>query len=107
MKIRPMERIDRERIHEILVSTARFTEEEVGWAMAQVDEAIQLPDKKDYIVHVLEDEGAVQGYVCFGPTPKTVGVWDLYWIAVDPKRQGQGIGAMLLQFVETQVRARS
>lgn len=102
-----MERIDRERIHEILISTARFTEEEVGWAMAQVDEAIELPDKKDYIVHVLEDESAVQGYVCFGPTPKTVGVWDLYWIAVDPKQQGQGIGAMLLQFVETQVRARN
>lgn len=101
-----MKRIDRERIHEILVSTARFTEEEVGWAMAQVDEAIRLPDKKDYIVHVLEDEDSVHGYVCFGPTPKTEGVWDLYWIAVDPKRQGQGIGAMLLQFVEAQVRAR-
>lgn len=110
MKIRLMERIDRERIHDILIATVRFTEEEVGWAMAQVDEAIQLPDKKDYIVHVLEDDEhgtpVVHGYVCFGPTPKTLGVWDLYWIAVDPKRQGQGIGTMLLQFVETQVRSR-
>jgi Acetyltransferases len=48
----------------------------------------------------------VYGYVCFGPTPKTEGVWDLYWIAVDPKRQGQGCGGMLLQFVENQIRAR-
>lgn len=105
-----MERNDRERIHEILVSTARFTAEEVGWAMAQVDEAIRLPEKKDYLVHVIEDDEqgkqVVYGYVCFGPTPKTEGVWDLYWIAVDPKRQGQGCGGMLLQFVENQIRAR-
>jgi ribosomal protein S18 acetylase RimI-like enzyme len=46
----------------------------------------------------------VQGYVCYGPTPHTDGVFDLYWIAVDPKQQGQGIGQLLLRFVENEVR---
>jgi ribosomal protein S18 acetylase RimI-like enzyme len=59
-------------------------------------------------VHVLEEpDGAeVQGYVCHGPTPLTDGVFDLYWIAVDPKRQGQGIGQLLLRFVENEVRRK-
>ena len=109
MKIRPAEARDRERIHEILVAVARFTQEEVRCAMELVDQSLELPEKGDYHVHVLEepDSGpsrAVQGYVCFGPTPLTDGVFDLYWIAVDPKHQGHGIGQLLLRFVENEVR---
>lgn len=109
MKIRPAEAKDRGRIEEILVATAHFTQEEVRCAMELVDLASEHPEKGDYIVHVLEEpEGGpkkmVQGYVCYGPTPLTDGVFDLYWIAVDPKQQGQGIGQLLLRFVENEVR---
>ena len=108
MKIRPAEERDRERIQEILIATAHFTEEEVRCAMELVDQAQEDPAKGDYIVHVLDDPegGEVQGYVCHGPTPLTDGVFDLYWIAVDPKRQGQGIGQLLLRFVENEVRRK-
>ena len=108
MKIRPAELRDRGRIHEILVATARFTQDEVQSAMDLVDQAYDDPAKGDYIIHVLEepDGAAVQGYVCYGPTPLTDGVFDLYWIAVDPKRQGQGIGQLLLRFVENEVRRK-
>jgi ribosomal protein S18 acetylase RimI-like enzyme len=109
MKIRPAELRDRARIHEILVATARFTEDEVRAAMDLADSAQDHPEKGEYIVHVLEEPDSgpkklVQGYVCYGPTPHTDGVFDLYWIAVDPKRQGQGIGQLLLRFVENEVR---
>jgi len=109
MNIRPLRASDRPRIHEILVSTALFTDAEVTCAVELVDVAIQKGDKSDYIVHVIEEkerdkELRVQGYVCYGPTPLTEGVWDLYWIAVDPKRQGHGMGQMLLRFVETEVK---
>jgi len=49
----------------------------------------------------------VQGYVCYGPTPRTEGVFDLYWIAVEPSRQGQGFGQLLLKFVENEVRRQN
>jgi len=108
MKIRPASAGDRERIHEILVGTARFTPQEVGWAMELVDSALAHQGQGEYRVHVLEDpDGAVQGYVCFAPTPKTDGVFDLYWIAVDPRQQGQGFGQILLRFVENEVRRQS
>ena len=111
MKIRPVEARDRERIHKILVSTNRFTEEEVRIADELVESAVEHPEKGDYIVHVLEepDSGphkAVQGYVCYGATPMTEGVFDLYWIAVDPRQQGLGFGQLLLRFVENEVRRK-
>jgi ribosomal protein S18 acetylase RimI-like enzyme len=112
MKIRPAEPKDRQRIHEILVSTARFTDEEVKCAVELVDSALDHPEKGEYVVHVLEEPGSglrrtIHGYVCFGPTPLTDGVFDLYWIAVDPKQQGQGFGQLLLRFVENEVRRQS
>jgi ribosomal protein S18 acetylase RimI-like enzyme len=112
MKIRAAERSDRARIQEILVSTARFTEDEVNCAVELVDIFLDKPEKGDYLVSVLEEPDSgprrvVQGYVCYGPTPLTDRVYDLYWIAVDPKQQGQGIGQMLLRFVENEVRRES
>jgi len=106
MNIRPAARPDRERIHEILAATARFTRQEIGWAMELVDLVFSQPEKCEYAAHVLDD-GGVQGYVLFGPTPMTEDVFDLYWIAVDPRRQGQGLGQLLLRFVENEVRRQS
>jgi len=112
MKIRPAEPKDRDRIHEILVSTARFTEEEVLCAVDLVDQGFEDPEKGEYLTHVLEEPDSgprkmVQGYVCFGATPLTDGVFDLYWIAIDPKQQGQGFGQLLLRFVENEVRRQN
>lgn len=112
MKIRPAVTADRARIEEILVATGRFTSQEVGWAMELVDQALHEGDRCEYSVHVVEDPAggpsrSVQGYVCYAPTPMTDGVFDLYWIAVDPERHGQGIGQLLLRFVENEVRRRN
>jgi ribosomal protein S18 acetylase RimI-like enzyme len=107
MNIRPLASSDRERIHEILVSTARFTRQEVGWAMELVDLATG-PGRSEYDAHAAVDgAGIVQGYVLLGPTPMAEGVFDLYWIAVDPSQQGHGLGQMLLRFVEDEVRRRN
>lgn len=40
------------------------------------------------------------GYACYGATPDTDRVFDLYWIAVDPGTQGAGGGTTLLSEVE-------
>ena len=95
-------------MREILVATERFTRQEVGWAMELVDSALAHPERREYEAHVVEEPaGAVHGYVLFGPTPMTDGVYDLYWIAVDPLQQGRGFGRLLLVFVENEVRRRA
>lgn len=47
----------------------------------------------------------VLGYACFGPRALTRGAYDLFWIAVDPAAQGQGVGRGLMERVEAEVKA--
>ncbi len=109
MNVRPAEPRDRERIQEILTTCMLFTEEEVRCAVELVDIFLDLehPESADYQTVVVEDGEVVQGYVTFGPTPLTDGVYDLYWIAVDRKQQGRGFGQILLRLVENEVRRRN
>ncbi len=50
-----------------------------------------------------EIEGEVVGFAYFAPAAMADRVWYLYWIAVDPTRQGQGIGGELLKHVEATI----
>jgi ribosomal protein S18 acetylase RimI-like enzyme len=45
----------------------------------------------------------VIGYACFGPTPLTENVWDLYWLAVDPSQQRHGAGRALMVAIEQEI----
>ena len=46
------------------------------------------------------------GFTCYGKRPLTEGTFDLYWIGVDQRRQGHGIGKALMRVVEEHVRER-
>lgn len=105
-KIRMAAESDRARIGAIISAAGIFTNDEVASAMDLVDQSFSHPARGDYLVAVVEESGCVWGYVCYGPTPLTDGVYDLYWIAVDPARQRQGFGQFLLRYVESEVRKR-
>ena len=51
-------------------------------------------------------DGQLVGYVCYGATPGTDRVYDLYWIAMHPEFQGEGGGTQLLDEVERRLRQR-
>ncbi len=104
--IRPVERPDRSRIEAIIISSRNFTEEETKTALELVDEALEKGEDCGYIIRVLEvekEQPVVQGYVCYGPTPLTQGVYDLYWIVTDPAVQGKGFGRRLMEYVERDI----
>ena len=104
--IRPIERPDRSRIEAIIISSGNFTEEETKTALELVDEALEKGEECGYIIRVLEvekEQSVVQGYVCYGPTPLTQGVYDLYWIVTDPAVQGKGFGRCLMEYVERDI----
>ncbi len=108
LRIRKLEPGDRPRIAEIVVSSGNFNDVEIATALELVDEALAEGEKSGYMIVVLEDgkNPVVKGYACYGPTPLTEGVYDLYWIAVDPSAQGKGFGQRLLKYVEQDVGKR-
>ena len=54
----------------------------------------------------VDAEGSdVRGYICYGPTPMTRGTFDLYWIAVHPAYKGKGVGRILVDAMENELRA--
>ena len=104
--IRPMESRDKAAVMALIEATNFFHAHEVIVAEELVDVYLGVPDQKDYQVIVIESaEGEVAGYLTYGPTPMAVGVYDLYWMAVDPQAQGQGYGRRLVEWLETYVKA--
>jgi len=105
MKVRPLIPEDRTKLHSMLIETRIFTLEEIDVAMELVDIVLNNKRQKDYQIHcMVDDQDHPIGYICYGPVPMTQGTFDLYWIVVEPKSQGQGIGSKLLDFFEETVR---
>lgn len=104
MRIRRLARPDRHSIEELIRSDDTFNEEEVTVALELVDSAIGHPGR-DYHAIVCEDGGRILGYVCFGPTPMTVGTWDLYWIATHRAARGRGVATRLVDAMEAELLA--
>ncbi len=94
----------REAVTQLVRSTREFTEEEASVAIELVDAALSGSD--DYRVIVCESDGALSGYVCFGPTPMTDGTWDLYWIAVADEGRKQGVGRGLVDCMQVELKSR-
>jgi len=98
-KIQP---VDREPIRKILEETSVFTNDEVSVALELIDIVLNNPHQKDYIIYsAISEEGKILGYYCIGPTPMTIGTYDLYWIAVKPSTHNKGIGKELLNHAES------
>jgi ribosomal protein S18 acetylase RimI-like enzyme len=105
MQIRGLKTEDRDRLVEIIGSTANFNAADIAIAIELIDDAISKQSASDYIVEVLEDDsGTVQAYVCFGKTPLTESTFDFYWMVIDSQYQRRGMGYLLFQHVEERVR---
>ena len=96
--LRPVGRAQREPLERLTAATGLFRPDEVAIAVELLDEALAGDDDYRFLGAYAED--ALVGYACWGPTPGTSGTFDLYWIVVDPARQGQGVGTQLLEAVE-------
>lgn len=108
MLIRPLNPQDRSKIHPILCQGDTFNESEVQVAMELVDEVLNNPANRDYLIYSAVYPAEVYaGYICFGPIPMTVSCFDLYWIAVDQQFSKKGVGGQLVEFMESAIRRNS
>jgi GNAT superfamily N-acetyltransferase len=101
--LRQLNSNDRGRVEEITRAVGLFREDEIPVALEVFDDAVRFPAGSSYTALGADLEGRLVGWICWGPTPCTLGTYDLYWMAVDPALQGAGIGSALLREMERQL----
>ena len=106
MPIRPLTSGDRDRVQALLLDTGAFQPHEMDVAMELVDIVLTKPGQQDYRACVLDQDGAIVAYACFGQNPMTRYTYDLYWIATRTGRTRRGHGREIYEFVENEIRQR-
>ena len=82
-----------------------FREEEIPVAVEVFEATAAANDTYEGLAAV--QDGEVVGWISWGPTPGTLGTFDLYWIVIDPAHHGQGIGTVLVDEMERLVAGRA
>ena len=101
--VRAGRRGDRDALEAVIRSDATFKPTEVAVALEVIDGA--LGGDPDYQLRVIEDGGAIAGYLCYGRTPMTERTFDLYWVCVDASARGRGLAAALVAAMEDELRS--
>lgn len=96
---------DRDAILEFTRETGYFRPDEVDIAREVLDDAIANEQPGEYESLTCEMHGRPVGWICHGPTPCTIGTYDIYWIVVAKEVQGKGVGRRLMQQAEALIAA--
>lgn len=95
---------DVEDVRILVTKTGFFRADEAAVAVELVSERLRRGAESGYYFVMAEAKERLVGYVCYGPIPCTASSFDLYWIAVDPRLQGRGLGKALVRETEQQIR---
>ena len=96
---------DKTQIHDITARAGVFSREEIDSVPVMFDEYLEYGTEGDgYNFLVYREGDQVLGYAIFGYRDLTDGVYDLYWIAVDPNARRKGVGRALITASEEAVR---
>lgn len=96
---------DGSQIQVIAAKAGVFSPEEVECVVALWQDYLTVgPVVGGYNFIVYREGDRVIGFACYGPRDLTDGVFDLYWIAVDPNSHRSGVGRGLLTASEEAVR---
>jgi ribosomal protein S18 acetylase RimI-like enzyme len=96
---------DGPQIQDIAARAEVFNQEEVDCVTALWQDYLTVgPVEGGYNFLVDRDGDRILGFACYGPRDLTNGVFDLYWIAVDPNTRRSGVGRGLLTASEDAVR---
>jgi ribosomal protein S18 acetylase RimI-like enzyme len=97
---------DGSQIQDIAARAGVFSPEEIDSVGVMWNEYLTLGSEgSGYHFIAYRDGQRVLGFAIYGPRDLTEGVFDLYWIAVDPEARCNGVGRKLLNASEEAVRA--
>jgi len=97
---------DAKALERLVAATRVFYPEERTIALELLQECLRRGAKSGYSFFFAERAGELVGYCAWGDVPLTQNSYDLYWIAVAPSCQGQGIGQELMLLAEQAVARR-
>lgn len=107
MRVRDVSSGDRAALCSIIGRCENLLDEEKDCAKELLDAYLDDPGQRDYsFIAAIGENGRPKGYACFGKRPLADGVYDLYWIVVDPDERRRGVGKRLIEAVEAAVKAR-
>jgi len=109
--IRPARPSDTPRLLDLTAATGVFKAQEIevlqellqeyhAGSLAEDHTAIVLLDGREHLT------ASIVGFAYYAPDVMTDRTWYLYWIAIERRRQGAGLGSQLLQSVEADIRRR-
>ena len=90
---------DLENVRRILASTGFFDQapDEISVALELVRTALDGGNTvENYRCLFAEEDGETVGYVCFARVPCSLATFEIYWLAVDNARRGQGRGKQII-----------
>jgi len=94
---------DKTSVRRVLESTSMFYPHEIEVAVQLVEERLHKGLLSGYHFLLAEKGGDLAGYTCFGPIACTSASYDLFWIAVNHKLRGRGLGRVLLERTEAAI----
>lgn len=93
-------------LRRLVAATGVFYPRERAIAVELLRERLARGARSGYSFFFAERGGELLGYAAWGRVPLTERSYDLYWIAVAPAAQREGLGQALLARVEAAVAAR-
>ncbi len=91
-------------VTQILKSTGFFKPHEIDVAIELVEDRLKNGVGCGYQFYFLEIEGRTVAYGCYGEIPCTIKNYDLYWLAVDNNYRYKGLGGLLLEKIEADIK---
>lgn len=95
---------DIDNVKEIVSSTNFFHDYEIKVAVELVEETILKGSEEGYRFIFADYNNKPIGYCSYGLIPCTKSSYDLYWIAVHNDFRGKGIGKLLINKLEEEVK---
>ena len=86
-------------------ATGMFKSYEIEALQEVLDDYHAVNHIHGHVGRTLMDAGAIVGFAYFAPAAMTDRTWELWWIVVDPSRQGQGLGSKMLAEIEREVKS--
>lgn len=108
MHLHPVTPADRPALLAVATATGLFSAAEAESLLGGILDALasgDLPDGSTAVACRLAPDGPVCGWTYVAPDAHAEGVWNLWWLGVEPSAHGSSAGTMLLRDAEARALA--